>query len=164
MIRNYKFYDKEATRPVIVTYEFDPPFYENLDEELKSQYGEDLTFVKEINHRDRIIRIHTAYDSGKGTLYVPPAKRKKRRTNLKKRIAQILEDKDSDFLEVKNEYDENLILIFDHKDVVEIFGPAYFKNGNVFGYRIAYIDNTLETIFRFLKRHKFYPYFHEYLK
>lgn len=70
MVRNYKFYDKEAIDPIIISYEFDPPFCSQLDEELKSTYGDDLIYVKEINHRDRIIRLHTAYDSGKGTLYL----------------------------------------------------------------------------------------------
>lgn len=169
MVRNYKFYGKEETKPVIISYEFEPPFYDNLDEELKMQYGEDLTFVKEINHREKVIRIHSAYDSGKGTLYIPPAKRKKRRTNFKKKVFQIFSEKDSDFLEIKNEvqfendFDENFILIF-HKEKIEVFRDARFRNGSVMGYRLTIIDNTPEAAFLFLKRNKHYPYFYKFLK
>jgi len=74
MKRNYKFYDKESTDPIRVQYEFDSPFYENLDKHLKELYGNDLTFVKLIDHKSKIIKLHTGYDSGKGTVYVKPYK------------------------------------------------------------------------------------------
>lgn len=74
MIRNYKFYDPESTKSRIVRYNFPAPFYENLDKYLKEIYGSNLYHVKEINHKDHIIRIHSAYDTGKGTHYVAPYK------------------------------------------------------------------------------------------
>ncbi|QKX07701.1 hypothetical protein HN014_22135 (plasmid) [Aquimarina sp. TRL1] len=163
MIRNYKFYDKEAIEPRIISYEFDPPFYENMDAELKEIYGSNLTFVKEINHRDKIIRIHSTYDSGKGTLYIPPAPRKKRRINFKTKVSIILSEKKSTILELKNEYFENLIFLF-RKDRIEIFGDATFLNNSVSGYRLRFIDNNEESVFKFLKSKEFYPYHYEYLQ
>lgn len=163
MVRNYKFYDKESIKHTIVSYEFEPPFYKNLDAELKSIYGEALTFVKEINHKDKIIRIHSAYDSGKGTLYVPPIPRKKRRTNLNKRIEDIFKDKKSTVLELKNEYSENFIFLF-RVEKIEIFSEATFRNNSVSGFRIAFIDKSVKSVFKFLKLKKFYPYNYEYLE
>ena len=163
MVRNYKYFDKDELEPRIVSYEFEPPFYENFDNEMKSIYGEALTFVKEINHRDKIIRIHSAYDSGKGTLYIPPAPRKKRRLNLKTKISNILDEKKSTVLELKNEYLENFIFLF-RRDGIEIFGEATFRNNSVSGYRLRFIKNNHESVFNFLKSKDFYPYQYEYLK
>jgi hypothetical protein len=68
----YRFFDKEDNVGRFITYEFPVPFHENMDIEFKEMYGTDLTFLKELNHRDKIIRIHTAYDSVNGTHYVAP--------------------------------------------------------------------------------------------
>lgn len=74
MIRNYKFYDPESIKSRIVKFNFPPPFYENLDKHLKEIYGSNLYHIKEINHKDHIIRMHSAYDTGKDTHYVAPYK------------------------------------------------------------------------------------------
>lgn len=72
MKRNYQFYDKEALNPTnVLRFDFPQPFEGNVDKWVKSEYGEALTFVKEINHRSRVIKLHGGYDSGKGTKYVP---------------------------------------------------------------------------------------------
>lgn len=162
MIRNYKFFDKGEVEPRIISYEFEPPFYDNFDNEMKMIYGESLTFVKEINHRDKIIRIHSAYDSGKGTLYVPPAPRKKRRTNLSVRVSNILDKKSSPVLELKNEYLENYILLF-RKTHIEIFKEATFRNNLVSGYIVSHIDKNAKSLTSFLKSKKFYPYEYKFL-
>jgi hypothetical protein len=49
-------------------FDFPQPFYENVDAHLKSIYN--ILFIKEINHNSRTIRLHNAYDSGKGMRYV----------------------------------------------------------------------------------------------
>lgn len=82
MKRKYKFYDKEALVPTSITYDFPAPFEAHLDAQLKSEHGEELTFVKEINHRARIIRLHSAYDSGKGTLYVAAPTREEQQAGV----------------------------------------------------------------------------------
>jgi hypothetical protein len=69
MKRIYSFYDKEAITSIKITYDFPQPFYENLDRHLKEIFNP--LFIKEINHRDKVIKIHSAYDSGKGMEYIP---------------------------------------------------------------------------------------------
>jgi len=164
MKRNYRFYGKEAQEPTIWSFEFEGDFYEQVDKELKEIYGEDLTFVKEINHSDRIIRLHSGYDSGKGTLYVPPKKRKKQRERLPKRLQFIIDNQSSNVLKLENEYQgENLMLIF-HRNSIEIFKNGTFKNGYVSGIRFLIINRRIESILKCLKNIGFYPYQFEYLK
>lgn len=154
MRRNYKFFDKEEIDPRIIRYEFDPPFYENLDQELKEIYGEELTFVKEINHRDQIIRIHSGYDSGKGTRYVPPKPRKKPREKIDFRLKRILENQETNVLELQMEGEENLILNFREK-VVTVYRDANFRNGTISGYFMTRFEK--DRAFKFLLGRKYYP-------
>jgi hypothetical protein len=55
--------------------------------------------VKEINHRDKVIRLHSGYDSGKGTRYVPPVIVPKRQ-RIDLRIAEILSKQNSNALKL----------------------------------------------------------------
>jgi hypothetical protein len=163
---NYTYFDREEIQGRTVQYEFEPPFYENLDAELKMEYGEALTFVKEINHRDRIIRIHSAYDSGKGTKYVPPKKPKKGRQILRLRLKHILSLMPEDIpfvLKLENEWaGEDLHIIWTQKWIRIIENGSVDSKGNVSGITdsITKIDGAL---FRYLRFNKFYPYEFEYL-
>lgn len=157
----YTFFDKEDFEGRLITYEYDVPFHKNMDEDFKSMYGESLSFVKELNHRDKIIRIHTAYDSGKGTIYVPPVI-KPRRQNINLRVADILKQKSTNILKIENEYeDEHLFICFSLR-FISIFKNGTFDNGNVSGYRHT-IDNTPNALLRYLKSKKYYPYTFKYL-
>ena len=159
----YKFFDKEDWKGRIIVYEYDAPFIENMDNDFKSMYGENLTFVKELNHKDRIIRIHSAYDSGKGTLYVPPNKRKKPRKKLRLRIKEILENKKTNILKIENEYEnEHLYILFSLK-YLSIFKEGNYKNGMVSGYKTV-ISNNEFSLFSFLKNKNYYPYYYNYLE
>ncbi len=165
---NYRFFDKEDFEGRIITYEFDVPFHKNMDDELKSIYGESLTFIKEINHRDKIIRLHTAFDSGKGTKYVPPRPRKAPRQKLPIRIKNILLDKPKHsfyyVLELENEYEEKLHLIFyEAINQLHIFNDSTVsENGSVSGYRTV-IDSKEKRLVSYLGGLKFYPYKYKYL-
>lgn len=159
----YKFFDKEDWKGRTILYEYDVPFIENMDNDLKSMYGENLTFVKELNHRDRIIRIHSAYDSGKGALYISPYPRKKPRKKLKLRLKEILESKKTNVLKIENEYEnEHLFIIFSPK-YLSIFKEGTYVNGIVSGYKTV-ISNTDFSLFNFLKGQNYYPYTYSYLE
>ena len=67
MKRKYQFYEKEEVDPRDRVFSFPKPFETNLTEELKTQYG---PFLKLVDHQNRIVRIHSAYDSGKGTTII----------------------------------------------------------------------------------------------
>ena len=70
MIRKYTFIDENG-RSSSYTYNLPMPFYTNVEKELETQFGEDLTPVVLIDHTNRIIRLHSKYDTGKGTMIIP---------------------------------------------------------------------------------------------
>ena len=168
MIRNYTFFDKEDFEGRTVQYEFDAPFYENMDEDLKMVYGEELTFVKEINHRDKIIRIHSGYDSGKGTLYVPPKPRKKPRRKLPLKIRDILAEKPKHnkfVLEMQNVYYDEKVHIMMSETQIHIFTESSLNEvtGSVSGYRNV-IDMNEKRFVNYLKEMKFYPLSYRFIE
>ena len=101
MKRIYSFYDKEALKPRKITFEFPPPFEKNLEEDLKSTYGEDLVFVKLIDYESRVIQLYSGYDSGKGTTIIPPVPRKRPRKRIDTWLKEVSQWSFS-ILEVKN--------------------------------------------------------------
>ena len=166
MVLKYRFFDKEDFEGHIVKYDFEPPFHANMDEEFKEIYGEQLTFIKELNHRDKIIRLHSAFDSGKGTKYVPPKPRKKPRRFLRLRIEDILleKPKHTNFvLEIGNEYDEKIHLIFGLNYIIVFTGSTVNENGSVAGYKNM-IDNNIGSLIRFFKKDESYPHTYKYLE
>lgn len=165
---NYRFYDKEDFQGRIITYEYDAPFHKNMDEEMRSIYGEELTFVKELNHKDRIIRLHSGYDSGKGTKYVAPIPRKKAKQCLRLKIRDILleKPKHSNYvLELENEDGKTIHLMFDEgRRHIHIFTESNVsENGQVTGYRYV-IDYIEQRLCLYLKDKNFYPDNHLYLE
>lgn len=72
MKRKYQFYDKEEVEPREWVFDLPVPFEANLNEELKDQFG---PFLALVDHVNRIIRIHSAYDSGKGTRIIDPVEK-----------------------------------------------------------------------------------------
>lgn len=164
MKRSYTFFDKEDYKGRNITYEYPEPFYENMDEDFRSMFGTDLHFIKELNHRDKIIRMHSAYDSGKGTRYVAPVikPRKKRRLNFDQRIQEILdfnmiENKRVLQVENQSEYEgESTFFIFG-KEYVHVYTRAIRNaNGSIGGYRnVSY--NKPNFLYKYLKNLNYYP-------
>lgn len=154
MKRNYKFYESEAIEPKIISFDLPVPFHKNLDKNLKEQYGEDLTFVKEINHKERIIRLHNQYDSGKGTIYVTPLKRKKPRTRIDIKIKEIFSDIKTQILEIKMNGYINLVVMFTNNGNI-IYKNATIKNGIISGYFVTKLSKERTT--KYLVKNRYYP-------
>lgn len=164
MKRTYRFFDKEDYKGRKVTFDYPQPFYENMDADFRSIYGEDLYFIKELNHRDKIVRLHNAYDSGKGTRYVAPLvkPRKKRRLNFELRIKEIfdsnlVEQKTTLKVESELEYEGEATFFLFRKDLIYVFTRASrAENGSVAGYRNV-IDFTPNAVRNYLKVRNYYP-------
>lgn len=164
MKRSYTFFDKEDYKGRKITYEYPEPFYENMDADFRDNFGTELTFIKELNHRDKVIRMHSAYDSGKGTRYVAPVivPRKKRRLNFDQRIQEILdfniiENKRVLQVECEKEYKgESTFFIF-YENAIAIFTRATrSENGSIGGYKMV-IDKKPKALYNYLKDLNYYP-------
>lgn len=165
---NYRFFDKEDFVGRIITYEYDAPFHKNMDADFKSMYGEDLSFVKELNHADRIIRLHSAYDSGKGTRYVAPKPRKPYRLKLPIVIRNLFLEKPKEgyfVIELENEEEQKIHIILDEaRNVMHFYTESSVsKIGAVTGYRVT-LNNTEKRLCLYLKEIKFYPQKYTFLK
>ena len=159
---NYKFFDSEATEPVIVKYDLPTPFYENLERELKDEFGEELTFVRLIDHQSRVIRLHSAYDSGKGTTIIPPRKPRPPRKPINKVLEDIFKEQgESKILELKQDGYVNMVLIF-HRKLIQVFSDARVntESMSVSGYSIITLEPETKAIIRYIRKKKYYP--HQY--
>jgi hypothetical protein len=158
----YKFFGKEDFEGRTVVYEYDAPFHKNMDEDLKSIYGENLSFVKEINHARKIIRLHSAYDSGKGTRYVAPLPRKKPRKPFPKLIKEIYDNQTTNLLKLESVYEGDDIIIIFTTNYLQVFTQASIHNGQVGGFKTN-LENNFKSLFNYLKRKNYYPIKFEYI-
>jgi len=156
---NYKFFRGESINYTVVQYDFPPPFHENLDRELKEMYGEDLTFLKEVNHRDRVIREHSAYDSGKGTRYVPPAKRRKRIDLILREAVKSLDR--YYVIEFSRDFTKSWYLMNSKSGAQLFINATMNEKGVVAGYNMGSFTVSKKYGFSHLlevfKKEKFYP-------
>lgn len=149
----YKFFDKEDRVGRFVVYDYPSPFHKNMDEDFKMQYGEELYFIKELNHKDRIIRLHSAYDSGKGTIYIPPViSRRKRLDLIIKEIFNL--SLKARLINITTEDDTIILIFYKGRDYVEIFREATYRSGSVTGYKTTIHNSSLLAYF---KLNKIYP-------
>ena len=154
MKRKYKFYGQECYDYNYITYDFPVPFIENLDNYLRDLYGSNLMFVKEINHELRVIRLHTAYDSGKGCKYIPQNVKISARDKIKK----ILEgDLPSNILILDYDDGQEIMLIALSDNHITIFTEAYISETSMGGYKTVLSCNKgqrLKHIMDFIKLKK----------
>lgn len=73
MKRIYSYYGKGDldSRPVL--FEFPPPFEDNMNRDMQQRWG---AFLKLIDHKRKVVKLHSEYDSGKGWQIIPPDPRR----------------------------------------------------------------------------------------
>jgi hypothetical protein len=121
MKRIYQFYDKEEIDARERVFEFPPPFHQNMNEDLIGRWG---SFLKLVDHQNRIVRIHSSYDSGKGCTIIDPLPRKKPRKPTRILLQEVLK---------KNPQ----VVRFCGLETIFVFN---FSRQFVYGYKDAYID------------------------
>lgn len=73
MKRIYTYFGREEIVGKPRLFEYEPPFHDNMNEDLKQSWG---AFIALIDHKRKVVKIHSAYDSGKGCIIIPPNPRK----------------------------------------------------------------------------------------
>lgn len=154
----YQWYDKESIMSRPIVFEYSPPFHENMNEDLKLQHG---AFLKLIDHQRRVVKLHNAYDSGKGFKIVPPLPRKPRRKQLVPILKKLFQDGNNVVKLVSSGY--TVILVKINNDTLwRIVREASLneETGQVAGYvfRDFQINaNSPKRIVAALETLKFYP-------
>lgn len=162
----YKVFEPHDYRGRNVSFEYDPPFYKNMDDDLKSKYGDNLIDIIELNHRDKKIRMRSP-NTKKGTLYIAPAPRKINRQELLLQVREILleKPKQGDFIiELENEFGVRIHIILDEiKFFMYVFTKSTVSiNGDVSGLRVT-ITYREKSLCAYLNELNFYPYKYKFL-